>query len=223
MNIDHIFELANHSGGTMYLMIVLLLVALTVIVERARFLSNMQGGGAELISLLKQHEGKIGGIQLTEKQLRLPHARLFEILQSEPDSIDRASLGDHLEEAIMHEVPTLDQSLWMLDTVITLAPLLGLFGTIVGMFNAFHALGDVMNDTTQVTGGIAEALISTASGLFIAMIGLVFFNALYTRVRIILHQLETIKIMALNRYQNSGVHALPGKGTVEMIRAQARA
>lgn len=207
----------------MYLMIVLLLVALTVIVERARFLSNMQGGGAELISLLKQHEGKIGGIQLNEKQLRLPHARLFEILQSEPDSIDRASLGDHLEEAIMHEVPTLDQSLWMLDTVITLAPLLGLFGTIVGMFNAFHALGDVMNDTTQVTGGIAEALISTASGLFIAMIGLVFFNALYTRVRIILHQLETIKIMALNRYQNSGVHALPGKGTVEVIRAQARA
>ena len=223
MNIDHIFELANHSGGTMYLMIVLLLIALTVIVERARFLSNMQGGGAELIGLLKQHEGKIAGIALTEKQLRLPHARLFEILQSEPDSIDRASLGDHLEEAIMHEVPTLDQSLWMLDTVITLAPLLGLFGTIVGMFNAFHALGDVMNDTTQVTGGIAEALISTASGLFIAMIGLVFFNALYTRVRIILHQLETIKIMALNRHQNAGAHVLPGKNTVEIIRAQARA
>jgi len=223
MNIDHIFELANHSGGTMYLMIVLLLVALTVIVERARFLSNMQSGGADLISLLKQQEGKIGGIQLSEKQLRLPHARLFEILQNEPDNIDRDSLGNHLEEAIMHEVPTLDQSLWMLDTVITLAPLLGLFGTIIGMFNAFHALGDVMNDTTQVTGGIAEALISTASGLFIAMIGLVFFNALFTRVRIILHQLETIKVMALNRYQRAGVHVVPGTNTVEMIRNHARA
>jgi biopolymer transport protein ExbB len=205
MNINHIFELANHSGGTLYLMIVLLLIALTVIVERTRFLSNMQGGGDELITLLKQENGKISKLELTDKQLRLPHARLFEILQSEPDSVDRASLGDHLEEAIMHEVPTLDQSLWMLDTVITLAPLLGLFGTIIGMFNAFHALGDVMNDTTQVTGGIAEALIATASGLFIAMIGLVFFNALYTRVRIILHQLETIK------------------SPVEVIRAQARA
>ncbi len=190
MNINHIFELANHSGGTLYLMIVLLLIALTVIVERTRFLSNMQGGGAELIGLLKQQEGKISSLVLTDKQLRLPHARLFEIMQSEPENTDRDSLGDHLEEAIMHEVPTLDQSLWMLDTVITLAPLLGLFGTIIGMFNAFHALGDVMNDTTQVTGGIAEALIATASGLFIAMIGLVFFNALYTRVRIILHQLE---------------------------------
>jgi len=223
MNINHIFELANHSGGTLYLMIVLLLIALTVIVERTRFLSNMQGGGAELINLLKQENGKIASLALTDKQLRLPHARLFEIMQSEPDSVDRASLGDHLEEAIMHEVPTLDQSLWMLDTVITLAPLLGLFGTIIGMFNAFHALGDVMNDTTQVTGGIAEALIATASGLFIAMIGLVFFNALYTRVRIILHQLETIKIMALNRYQNPAVQASSGKGTVEVIRTQARA
>jgi len=223
MNTAHIFELANHSGGTLYLMIVLLLIALTVIVERTRFLSNMQGGGAELIGLLKQEEGKIASLVLTDKQLRLPHARLFEILQTEPDNIDRTSLGDHLEEAIMHEVPTLDQSLWMLDTVITLAPLLGLFGTIIGMFNAFHALGDVMNDTTQVTGGIAEALIATASGLFIAMIGLVFFNALYTRVRIILHQLETIKIMALNRYQKTDVQLPSGKGTVEVIRAQARA
>jgi biopolymer transport protein ExbB len=223
MNINHIFELANHSGGTLYLMIVLLLIALTVIVERTRFLSNMQGGGDELIKLLKQKNGKISELELTDKQLRTPHARLFEILQSEPDSVDRASLADHLEEAIMHEVPTLDQSLWMLDTVITLAPLLGLFGTIIGMFNAFHALGDVMNDTTQVTGGIAEALIATASGLFIAMIGLVFFNALYTRVRIILHQLETIKIMALNRYKNQDVHSLPGKSPVEVIRAQARA
>ena len=223
MNINHIFELANHSGGTLYLMIVLLLIALTVIVERTRFLANMQGGGAELISLLKQEEGKIASLVLTDKQLRLPHARLFEIMQSEPGNADRTSLGDHIEEAIMHEVPTLDQSLWMLDTVITLAPLLGLFGTIIGMFNAFHALGDVMNDTTQITGGIAEALIATASGLFIAMIGLVFFNALYMRVRIILHQLETIKIMALNRYKNQDVHSPSGKSTVEVIRAQVRA
>jgi biopolymer transport protein ExbB len=223
MNINHIFELANHSGGTLYLMIVLLLVALTVIIERTRFLSNMQSGGERLIVMLKQEEGKIDSLVLTDKQSRLPHARLFEILRAESKDADRTSLGDHLEEAIMHEVPTLDQSLWMLDTVITLAPLLGLFGTIIGMFNAFHALGDVMNDATQVTGGIAEALIATASGLFIAMLGLVFFNALYTRVRVILHQLETIKIMMLNRYQQLDVHLPSVKGTVEVIHTQARA
>lgn len=225
MTLTHIFELANESGGTLYLMLILLLLALTVIIERSRFLSNMQKGGEYLIAMLKEN-GQSASLALPEKLAQLPHARLFTILQHEEVSgTDRHSLDGHLEEAIMHEVPTLDHSLWMLDTVITLAPLLGLFGTIIGMFNAFHALGDVQNDATQVTGGIAEALIATASGLFIAMIGLVFFNALHTRVRIILHQLETIKVMLLNRHDKIWVHSkpTPGRNAVELVQSQARA
>jgi biopolymer transport protein ExbB len=60
-------------------------------------------------------------------------------------------------------------------------------------------LGDIQNSASQVTGGIAEALIATAFGLFIAMLGLVFFNGLNTKVRTIVHQLEVIKLMLLNR------------------------
>jgi biopolymer transport protein ExbB len=220
MNITHLIDLANDSGGTLYLMLLLLLVALTVIIERSRYLSNMQEGGVQLIAMLQRESGYISALTLPDKLSQLPHERLFAILQNEPASADRDTLDGHLEEAIMHEVPSLDRSLWMLDTVITLAPLLGLFGTIIGMFNAFHALGDAQNGAAQVTGGIAEALIATASGLFIAMIGLVFFNALHTRVRIILHQLETIKIMLLNRYDRLG---FPSSRGVELIRNQARA
>lgn len=222
MNITHLIDLANDSGGTLYLMLLLLLVALTVIIERSRYLSNMQEGGVQLIAMLQRESGQISAFALPDKFSQLPHQRLFAILQNEPASADRDTLDGHLEEAIMHEVPSLDRSLWMLDTVITLAPLLGLFGTIIGMFNAFHALGDTTNGAAQVTGGIAEALIATASGLFIAMIGLVFFNALHTRVRIILHQLETIKIMLLNRYDRLGLPS-PSRGSVELIRTQARA
>lgn len=220
MNIAHLTELANDSGGTLYLMLLLLLVALTVIIERTRYLSNMQEGGVRLIEMLKKGGTNSSSVE-HDSASQLPHDRLFAILQNEPASADRDTLDGHLEEAIMHEVPTLDRSLWMLDTVITLAPLLGLFGTIVGMFNAFHALGDVQNNPTQVTGGIAEALIATASGLFIAMIGLVFFNALNTRVRIVIHQLETIKIMLLNRFDQLDVTS-SNRGQVELIRTQAR-
>lgn len=206
MDISHLLSLANESGGTLYLMLVLLLVALTVIVERSRYLANMQRGGEQLISALKDGARPVPA-ELTGKQAALPHARLFEVLGHEPANADRATLDGHLEEAIMHQVPGLDRSLWLLDTVVTLVPLLGLFGTIIGMFNAFHVLGDAQNGAGQITGGIAEALVATASGLFIAMIGLAFFNALHTRVRIVLHQLETIKIMLVNRHEEAATHS----------------
>ena len=201
MTLSKLFELANHSGGTLYLMCLLLLAALTVIIERSLYLSRMQQGGVELITLL--HTGAPLHAEATQQVLqkheRLPHVSLFAAALIEPSHAGRDTCAGHLEEAVMHEVPTLDRSLWVLDTVITLAPLLGLFGTIVGMFGAFAVLGDVQNGASQVTGGIAEALIATASGLLIAMIGLVFFNWLNTKVRTIVHQMETIKLMLLNR------------------------
>jgi biopolymer transport protein ExbB len=201
MTPEKLVELANNSGGTLYVMCVLLLVALTVIVERTLYLSKMQQGGDELIALLHHnHQLQAEPLQTSLlKHTKLPHISLFEASLIEPQDSERDTCSGHLEEAVMREVPMLDRSLWVLDTVITLAPLLGLFGTIIGMFGAFSVLGDIQNSASQVTGGIAEALIATAFGLFIAMLGLVFFNGLNTKVRTIVHQLEVIKLMLLNR------------------------
>jgi biopolymer transport protein ExbB len=201
MSLTKLFEFANNSGGTLYLMALLLLVALTVIIERSRHLLNMQQAGVVLMDLLRREPSlQSPSAQAELKKLaHLPHARVIQAIELEPSDASRDTAAGHLEEALMHEVPLLDRSLWMLDTVITLAPLLGLFGTIIGMFRAFSVLDDVQNGASQVTGGIAEALIATACGLFIAMLGLIFFNWLNTRVRVIVHQLETLKVMLLNR------------------------
>jgi biopolymer transport protein ExbB len=207
MTPEKLFELANHSGGTLYIMCVLLLVALTVIIERTLFLSKMQQSGDELIALLHD-SSELQEASMQEglrKHADLPHISLFEASLLEPEESARDTCAGHLEEALMREVPLLDRSLWMLDTVITLAPLLGLFGTIIGMFGAFSVLGDIQNAASQVTGGIAEALIATAFGLLIAMIGLVFFNGLSTKIRAIVHQLDILKLMLLNR--RFGTHA----------------
>ena len=201
MNLDKLLTIANDSGGTLYLMAVLMLIALTVIIERTRHLLNMQSAGEQLMQLLRQDPllKSANAKELMQKFQDMPHTRIIQILDHEPLSTSQESVADHLEEALMHEVPMLDRSLWMLDTVITLAPLLGLFGTIIGMFNAFSVLDDIQNAASQVTGGIAEALVATACGLLIAMIGLIFFNWLNTHVRVIVHQLETLKVMLLNR------------------------
>ena len=218
MNLSKLLELANDSGGTLYLMCVLLLVALTVIIDRSRYLLSMQQGGEALIALLRNSSSGApdGGLHVPPRYADLPHARVIHAATLEPEGVGREVAAGHLDEALMHEIPLLDRSLWMLDTAITLAPLLGLFGTIIGMFNAFQVLGDVQNGAGQITGGIAEALVATASGLFIAMIGLVFFNWLNTRIRVIVHQLETIKTMLLNR-QFSGIAANVGMARLKAV------
>jgi len=201
MNITKLIEICNGSGGTLYLMALLLLIALTVIIERSRYLLHMQQAGEDLMRALRE-DPALGGPAaraLLERHAGQPQARLIRVMDGEDPRAGRDAAAGHLEEALMHEVPLLDRSLWVLDTVITLAPLLGLFGTIIGMFHAFSVLDDVQNGATQVTGGIAEALVATACGLFIAMLGLLFFNWLTTRVRVIVHQLETLKLMLLNR------------------------
>ncbi len=203
MNLTHLIDLANDSGGTLYLMVVLLTLAVTVIIERSRYLSNMLEAGEQLIHLLRSRHGdrQSGLVEFTQKHPKLPHLNLIDAAAAASPAVrtDRESMDSTLEEAVMHEVPKLDRSLWMLDTIITLAPLLGLFGTILGMFNAFSVLGEGQNAATEITSGIAEALLATASGLVVAMVGLVFFNSLNSRIRLVVHQMETLKVMILNR------------------------
>jgi biopolymer transport protein ExbB len=72
---------------------------------------------------------------------------------------------------------TLSRGLWILETVVTAAPLMGLLGTITGMMGAFKVIGGAgLVAPTQVTAGVAEALISTALGLLIAIFALFGFN-----------------------------------------------
>jgi biopolymer transport protein ExbB len=206
MTIAHLTDLANDSGGVLYVIAAMLFVALTIIIERAWSLHRMArstGAAQEQIDQLET----LGAASLSafaDEFAGLPCAALFKAA-SRVANRSREELDARIEEVIMREVPRIDRLLWLLDTIVTLAPLLGLFGTIVGMFNAFQVLSDPGNAPTQVTGGVAEALIATASGLFVAMIGLVFFNGLHNRVRAVVHQLETLKAALVNRMA-SGSH-----------------
>ncbi|KXW56394.1 MotA/TolQ/ExbB proton channel family protein [Ferrovum sp. PN-J185] len=201
MDLASIQRVAGDSGGIVYLMAVMLLVGLTVIIERSYYFWKINTQGQHVMMALEGSETLDQGLldKLGGGFAHTPHCKVVKTALDHNLNHDFDRISDKLDESIMREAPSIDRFLWILDTIVTMAPLLGLLGTIIGMFNAFQVLGTAGGEPTKITGGVAEALIATASGLFIAIIGLFFFNALNNRVRIIMHQLETIKKMLLNR------------------------
>ncbi len=201
MNLDLIRHAAQTSGGILYLMAVLLLIALAVMIERFWALGQMQSQCRAWVRELKGLS-HVDAARLRERVEATPGAPAAQVVavalaHDLDDTLEHFT--DRLEEAVMDQAPRVDRGLWMLDTIVTLAPLLGLLGTIIGMFNTFQALSSPGTATQQVTGGVGEALLATACGLFIAVLGLVAFNALQQRVRLVMHQLERIKLMLANR------------------------
>ncbi len=88
---------------------------------------------------------------------------------------------------------SMNRGLWVLETVVTAAPLLGLLGTITGMMHSFQLIGGSgLVDPTGVTGGVAQALIATALGLFIAVLALFAFNFFSKRETQTLDEMERL-------------------------------
>jgi biopolymer transport protein ExbB len=96
----------------------------------------------------------------------------------------------------------------MLATMVTVAPLLGLLGTISGLIKVFRVIagGDIGN-AAALSGGIAEALITTFTGLCIAIPFLVVFNALSGRVETLTHEIELRVTELLNIQTKNGARA----------------
>ncbi|MDA8383180.1 MAG: MotA/TolQ/ExbB proton channel family protein [Betaproteobacteria bacterium] len=225
MNWQNLNELATHSGGILYLMPILLLTALTIGIERFLVLARIQRDGERVVEsvapLSHLDHGSLGGLK---ERTGAPFKAILEVPVRFPRVRDSGKLSELLQEVVMRQVPTLDRRMWLLDTIITLAPLLGLLGTIIGMFHAFQFMGNAAGDAVQITGSVGEALIATAFGLVIAVIGLVAFNGLHNRVRYLVHQMETLRTMLVNRLDgvdhHNGLHA--SQATAAIYAAQER-
>ena len=123
-----------------------------------------------------------------------------------------ASLLGALQLAAGIELKRAGRFLTVMDTLVTLAPLLGLLGTVTGLMRAFLNIGSAELSVTAVTGGIGEALIATACGLGIAIFALIPFNYFSARVTQLQFDLETaatnVEVMVGGGNAGDTVHLL---------------
>lgn len=201
------FHLFLRGGPVMWPILVASLAALTVIIERIAFLirekrSRYPETVGKIFSEVEQ--GKIEkAIQAGEGCNDFIAATLVYGLRHRHKAFSNALL-----QAANKELKRFNRGLPVLDTIITLAPLLGLFGTVIGMIQAFGLLGGRELDApTVITGGIAEALIATAYGLITAIVALIPFNYLNARLEEARHEIEDatthLELLLLKQDKNS--------------------
>jgi biopolymer transport protein ExbB len=206
-----IVDLSVMSGGLLPLMALLLLVTIAVIVERVYFFTRVLRAGESI-------EHDLQGVAFhADAELEKVAEHYKGSLQASILSTGIASRGQdadtmdrHIEEAILWQLPKMDRYMWVLDTSVTLAPLMGLFGTIIGMIDTFHVLGKATSGAPEVvTGGIGQALVATGAGLLIAIVAIVFLNYFNKRLRLAMHQMELIQVMVINRLCDGGAGRAP--------------
>ncbi|MBD0266108.1 MAG: MotA/TolQ/ExbB proton channel family protein, partial [Tolypothrix sp. Co-bin9] len=186
MAINNLF---TAGGVVMFPLLGFSVLAVALIIERIKFwvmlVSRQRRLVQEVLNFYRLNN-VVSAIALLQQNTNLPIARIFlaalELEEATPEDFRLA-----LETAAQAEIPLLKRFQNIFDTIISLAPLLGLLGTVLGLISSFASLniGDVGGtQTAGVTSGISEALVSTASGLVVAIFTLLFantFRGLYQR------------------------------------------
>jgi biopolymer transport protein ExbB len=202
---NEIIRLIILTGGLLLVMAVLLVITVAVIIERVYFLKKILRQGRDVHNQLRQVAYQnIAGLQaIADRTSKTLQGHLIvTAIASRGESAEEMEM--HIEEEVLAAMPRINRLLWVLDTAVTIAPLLGLFGTIIGMVQAFNVLATNAG-TQKVTGGIADALISTGAGLLIAIIAVYFVNYFNALTRQIIHQLELMKLVLINRVHGKGL------------------
>ncbi len=170
------------GGPVMYPLLVCSIIALTVIIERSIFwmTEGMRGNRALVEFVLELcQKGDWDGVK---KKVAGSKDFVIRILVSGILHRD-FSMTKAMESAAAEEIKRMRRYMAVLDTMITVAPLLGIFGTVLGIITSFELLGTSGIEHPQaVTAGIAQALITTASGLGIAILSVFPYNYFNSRV-----------------------------------------
>ena len=194
------FDLFKSGGIIMWPLLLISITSLACIFERIVYWKDVIKKNESELMITVEKYSTISSVDFI-KQNEISSIPLEKVLLDSLKIIDRSLLNDKnkidLKLALEISIQSIQSDFGkfsnLFSTIITVSPLLGLLGTVLGLINSFSfiKLGESGVNAQEVTGGISEALISTATGLIIAVITLIFsnyFNSLWSKQNSILNQ-----------------------------------
>jgi biopolymer transport protein ExbB len=185
VDIGAFFQTISSGGPAMWALLLLSIVAVAIVIERLLFFNSQHSDSKGLLRALGQKiaaDDLNGAIKVCQSNKgMLPKILEFGLKRGEKN---RADITDALSIALMEHLNTLERNLAVIGTIAVIAPFVGLFGTVLGIIRAFQDIALKGNSTPAVVAaGVSEALITTAAGLFVAVIAVIFFNYFKSRIK----------------------------------------
>jgi biopolymer transport protein ExbB len=189
------------GGPLMWLILLCSIVSVTVFCERLLYFHRATIHVGEFLRGLSNLVQRRNYVEAIQESAGTPGPVARVVLSAlRRHDAPRAELKDIVQEAGQLEVPKLEQKLTILSTIAFVSPLVGLLGTVTGLIDAFVAISTQSGYTnsTDISRGIYESLLTTAAGLVVAIPSSVAYSYLSSRINSLMHDIERGGIEIVN-------------------------
>lgn len=202
------FKYIQQGSWIVWLIILSSVIALAVFIERMLYLKSVKRNAKIINEKMRE---KLKGLRVDEAIAVCENhsGPASNIIKAGLECSDksREELEHAMDDAAKYEIPKLNKNLPILATIVSTSTLLGLLGTVLGMITSSSVLSTQgMNNPSELIGGIAQALITTAAGLMVAIPALIGYNYLVSKIDSIITDIEitTTDLISMLR-KNQGV------------------
>lgn len=182
----NLIQIIHQGAIATYPLILMSIVSVTVVFERLWFLRNISSMTLRITqSLLEpiQKGQQDLAIAICKQNTHCPAGRIFLSVLEHGGNPNLEAANAVAIEAMFEETQNLKKHLWILGTIASSAPFIGLLGTVVGIIKSFESMAVTgTGGFAVVAAGISEALVATALGLGVAIVALIFYNYFQTRI-----------------------------------------
>lgn len=198
-------EIFRSGGPLMYVILLLAILGLAVVFDRIFYLMAKESESVELIKeeiikAIKEDNIK-GAIEMCGNHKSSASKVLRGILKEVyyDDEAEVSLLEEKAREVALEELPKLEKNMWLLSMAAQLSPLVGLLGTVTGMITSFNVISQTgTGDPKALAGGIAQALITTAAGLVVAVPSVFSYNFLNKKIDTVVNTIEKTSVEIIN-------------------------